>query len=78
MKFNYSLDDMRCFCAVAQHGSFKQASAALEIPLSTLSRRVAKLEEDLAIRLLNRDAHRSSSPILGKDISKGARLFLRN
>lgn len=58
MKFNYSLDDMRCFCAVAQHGSFKQASAALEIPLSTLSRRVAKLEEDLAIRLLNRDAHR--------------------
>jgi LysR family transcriptional regulator, transcriptional activator AphB len=58
MKFNYSLDDMRCFCAVAQHGSFKKASAALEIPLSTLSRRVAKLEEDLAIRLLNRDAHR--------------------
>ncbi|MDP5215426.1 LysR family transcriptional regulator [Pseudoalteromonas tunicata] len=58
MKFNYSLDDMRCFCAVAQYGSFKQASTALEIPLSTLSRRVAKLEEDLAIRLLNRDAHR--------------------
>ncbi|UTV99866.1 LysR family transcriptional regulator [Marinomonas rhizomae] len=58
MKFNYSLDDMRCFCAVAQHGSFKQASAVLEMPLSTLSRRVAKLEEDLAIRLLNRDAHR--------------------
>ena len=58
MKFNYSLDDMRCFCAVAQHGSFKQASAALEIPLSTLSRRIAKLEADLAIRLLNRDAHR--------------------
>lgn len=58
MKFNYSLDDMRCFCAVAQHGSFKQASVALEIPLSTLSRRVAKLEENLAIRLLNRDAHR--------------------
>ena len=46
------------FCAVAQHGSFKKAAAALEIPLSTLSRRVAKLEEDLAIRLLNRDAHR--------------------
>jgi len=58
MKFNYSLDDMRCFCAVAQHGSFKQAAIVLEMPLSTLSRRVAKLEEDLAIRLLNRDAHR--------------------
>lgn len=58
MKFNYSLDDMRCFCAVAQHGSFKQASSTLEIPLSTLSRRIAKLEDDLGIRLLNRDAHR--------------------
>lgn len=58
MKLNYSLDDMRYFCAVAQHGSFKQAAEALDIPLSTLSRRVAKLEEDLTIRLLNRDAHR--------------------
>jgi len=58
MKFNYSLDDMRCFCTVAQYSSFKQASIALEMPLSTLSRRIAKLEEDLALRLLNRDAHR--------------------
>lgn len=58
MKFNYSLDDMRYFCAVAQHSSFKKASEILELPLSTLSRRVAKLEEDLGIRLLNRDAHR--------------------
>lgn len=58
MKFNYSLDDMRCFCAVAQYSSFKQASAVLEMPLSTLSRRVAKLEQDLGLRLLNRDAHR--------------------
>ncbi len=58
MKFNYSLDDMRSFCAVVRYGSFRQASVMLDMPLSTLSRRVAKLEADLALRLLNRDAHR--------------------
>ena len=58
MKFNYSLDDMRSFCAVVRYGSFRQASIVLEMPLSTLSRRVAKLEENLGLRLLNRDAHR--------------------
>ena len=58
MKFNYSLDDMRSFCAVVSYGSFRAASEVLDIPLSTLSRRVAKLEKDLALRLLNRDAHR--------------------
>jgi len=66
MKLNYSLDDMRCFCAVAQHSSFKQASGALQIPLSTLSRRIAKLEEDLALRLLNRDAHRVQLTLYGQ------------
>ncbi|SBS25754.1 HTH-type transcriptional regulator DmlR [Marinomonas spartinae] len=58
MKLNYSLDDLRCFCAVAQYGSFKAAALALDIPLSTLSRRISKLEQDLSIRLLNRDAHK--------------------
>lgn len=58
MKLNYSLDDLRCFCAVAQFGSFKSAAQALDIPLSTLSRRISKLEQDLSIRLLNRDAHK--------------------
>lgn len=58
MKFNHSLDDMRSFCAIVRYGSFRQASIALQIPLSTLSRRVAKLEDNLALRLLNRDAHR--------------------
>ena len=58
MEVNYSLDDMRSFCAVVRQGSFRQAALTLNMPLSTLSRRVAKLETDLALRLLNRDAHR--------------------
>ncbi|WP_028291924.1 LysR family transcriptional regulator [Oceanobacter kriegii] len=58
MKPTYSLDDMRCFCAVARLGSYKLASDWLNVPHSTLSRRIAKLEQDLKLRLLNRDAHR--------------------
>ncbi|MDW6001429.1 LysR family transcriptional regulator [Vibrio mangrovi] len=58
MKSNYSLDDMRCFCVVARLGSFKQAAQALDMPLSTLSRRIQKLEQDLSLRLFHRDAHK--------------------
>ncbi|MFB2660242.1 LysR family transcriptional regulator [Shewanella mangrovisoli] len=58
MKPNYSLDDLRCFCAVARSGSFKEAAQSLGMPLSTLSRRIRQLETDLQLRLLNRDAHR--------------------
>lgn len=60
MKSNYSLDDMRYFCTVARLKSFKLASESLSIPLSTLSRRIRQLEQDLQLRLLNRDAHRVS------------------
>lgn len=58
MKPSYSLDDLRCFCAVARSGSFKDAAQSLGMPLSTLSRRIRQLEADLQLRLLNRDAHR--------------------
>lgn len=76
MKFNYSLDDMRSFCAVVRYGSFRQASIMLDMPLSTLSRRVAKLEADLALRLLNRDAHRVQLTHAGQQYYKSsAHLF---
>jgi len=58
VKANFSLDDLRCFCAVAKLASFKDAAISLDMPLSTLSRRIKQLESDLQLRLLNRDAHR--------------------
>lgn len=58
IKGNYSLDDLRCFYVIAQTGNYKKASQHLGMPLSTLSRRIRHLEEDLQLRLLNRDAHR--------------------
>lgn len=58
IKTNYSLDDLRCFYVIAKMGSYKKAAQHLNMPLSTLSRRIRHLEDDLQLRLLNRDAHR--------------------
>lgn len=49
--------DLNCisaFAQVASAGSFRKAAKALNIPLSTLSNRVARLEESMGVMLLNR------------------------
>lgn len=76
MKPSYSLDDLRCFCAIARSGSFKDAAQSLGMPLSTLSRRIRQLETDLQLRLLNRDAHRVSLTSTGEQyFQRSAVLF---
>ena len=52
------LTSLADFNAVALHGGFGPASRALDRPKATLSRRVAELEEDLGVRLLERGARR--------------------
>lgn len=46
------------FNAVALHGGFGPASRALDRPKATLSRRVAELEEELGVRLIERGSRR--------------------
>lgn len=53
-----SLDDVRIFVAVAQHASFVEAARRTGVPTSTVSRRVAQLEEMLGTRLLQRTSRR--------------------
>lgn len=57
MKNRFSLDDMYRFCVLAAAGSYRQAAAQLSMPVSTLSRRISQLEDQLQVRLLHRDAH---------------------
>ncbi|MFC0808382.1 LysR family transcriptional regulator [Ensifer sp. P24N7] len=47
---------VRMFVAVAQTGSLSSAAARLGVPLPTLSRKVAELEADLKVQLLERTA----------------------
>lgn len=60
------LNDMLYFAQVVEHGSFAGAGRALGVPKSRLSRRVAKLETDLGVRLLQRTTRKLSLTTAGK------------
>ncbi|MDN2483606.1 LysR family transcriptional regulator [Vibrio agarivorans] len=49
-----NLNDIFIFCQVVEHGSMKKASEELEIPLSTVSRRILALEEMIGAQLFVR------------------------
>ena len=51
------LEQLRIFVAVAKSGSFSLGAKKLYISHSTTSRAVAALEEELGVRLLERDNH---------------------
>jgi len=48
------LNDMRLFARVVEAGSFSAAARGLDMPKSTVSRRIARLEQALDTRLLQR------------------------
>ena len=52
------LNDIALFVEVARRKSFSLAARALNIPTSTLSRRISELERAVGMRLLNRNTRR--------------------
>lgn len=48
------LNDVACLAEVVATGSFSAAARRLAVPKSTVSRRIARLERDLGVRLLQR------------------------
>ena len=67
-------DDFDAFCQVVDHGGFTAAARALDRPKSSLSASVARLEEQLGARLLERTTRRlrltDAGESLYRDISK--------
>ncbi len=59
------LDALRIFAKVVECGSFSEASRRLGMPLSTVSRRIAELEDQLKSRLLDRSTRRLRLSELG-------------
>ncbi|MYN13040.1 LysR family transcriptional regulator [Pusillimonas sp. TS35] len=53
-----SLDDIALFVEVGQTLSFSRAAALLAMPASTLSRRIALLEQRIGVRLLHRNTRK--------------------
>ncbi|UHL65425.1 LysR family transcriptional regulator [Paralcaligenes sp. KSB-10] len=60
------LNDMRYFAEVVNRGGFAAAARAMGLPKSRLSRRVAKLEADLGVRLLQRTTRKLSLTTVGE------------
>ena len=52
------MDDLKAFVYVVRCEGFTGAAAALEVPKSTISRRLARLEERLGVQLLHRTTRR--------------------
>ncbi|MCA1662094.1 MAG: LysR family transcriptional regulator [Novosphingobium sp.] len=52
----FDWNDIRCFLAVARHGSTLAASRALRVSQATVSRRITVLEEALGVQLFVRGA----------------------
>ncbi|ARM89029.1 LysR family transcriptional regulator protein [Rhizobium sp. CIAT894] len=54
------LNDIAVFVKVAQYGSFSRAAHSLGMPVSTVSRKVTSLEEQLGVTLLQRTTRKLS------------------
>jgi DNA-binding transcriptional LysR family regulator len=60
------LNDLYFFAKVAEHRGFASAGRVLATPKSTLSRRIASLEQRLGVRLLHRTARKFSLTEVGQ------------
>ena len=70
------LNDLRFFAAVASNGGFSAAARALGLPKSRISRRVAALEAQLGVRLVERSTRRFKVTEVGHDVLRHARAAL--
>lgn len=66
------LDDLKVFLAVVDAGSMTAAADALDVPKSTVSRRLAALEDDLGLQLLNRTTRKQSLTEAGERLLQRA------
>src|SRR5690606_32845037 len=66
------LNDLYYLAAVVDHGGFAAAERALGIPKSRLSRRISQLENEPAVRLLQRPTRRCADADLGQSVYRHA------
>jgi DNA-binding transcriptional LysR family regulator len=70
------LNDLNFFAAVVTNGGISAASRALGLPKSRISRRVAALEDQLGVRLVERSTRRFKVTDAGQDVYRHARAAL--
>ena len=70
------LNDLQFFANVVEHGGYAAAERALGIPKSRLSRRIAQLEADLGVRLLQRSTRKFAVTEVGQSVYRHAQSML--
>ncbi len=70
------LNDLNFFAAVVANGGFSAAARAIGAPKSRISRRVAALEAQLGVRLIERSTRRFKVTDVGQDVYRHARAAL--
>jgi DNA-binding transcriptional LysR family regulator len=66
------LNSLVVFAKVVKAGSFSEAARRLKMPISTVSRRVAELEDQLGVRLLERSTRNLRLTELGVEVLEQA------
>lgn len=67
-----NLNDLHFFVQAVEHGGFSAAGRRLGVPKSTVSKRVAELEDRLGVRLIHRTSRSFSLTDLGRDFFQHA------
>lgn len=70
------LNDLQFFAGVVEHGGYAAAERALGIPKSRLSRRIAQLEADLGVRLLQRSTRKFAVTEVGQEVYRHAQSMI--
>jgi DNA-binding transcriptional LysR family regulator len=68
------LNALVVFATVVESNSFSEAARRLNIPLSTVSRRVAELENELGVQLLERSTRKLRLTDVGAEVFKQAQV----
>jgi DNA-binding transcriptional LysR family regulator len=67
------LNSLKIFAGIVEAGSFSEAARRLKMPLSTVSRRLAELEDQLNLRLLERSTRNLRLTDAGSEVLEHAR-----
>ena len=67
-----NLDGLMIFAKIVEAHSFSEAARRLKMPISTVSRRIAGLEDQLGVRLLERSTRRLRLTDIGSEVLEHA------
>src|SRR4030081_2850193 len=67
------LNSLVVFAKVVEANSFSEAARRLKMPISTVSRRIAELEDQLGVRLLERSTRNLRLTDVGSEVLEQAR-----